>query len=128
MRPPPVIVDRPIPYRHLQMAFVEGNQEVETLATKATAQPLAYRVRLRGSHRRPQNPHTQIGKALVDFLSKDAIAIVDDEAVRMVARQRFPELLQRPFRRGMGSDVLVENLTGFNLYDDEDVESTERRR
>ena len=100
MRPPPVIVDRPIANGHLQMAFVEGNQEVETLATKAAAQPLAYRVRLRGSHRRPQNPHPQIGKALVDFLSKDAIAIVDDEAARMVARQRFPELLQRPFRVG----------------------------
>ena len=60
---------------------------------------LAYRVRLRGSHWLRQDPHTQIGKALVDFLSKDAIAVVDDEAVRMVARQRFPELLQRPFRR-----------------------------
>jgi hypothetical protein len=35
---------------------------------------------------------------------------VDDEAIGMFARQRFPELLQRPFRRGMVSDIVVENL------------------
>ena len=39
----------------------------------------------------------------------------------MVARQRFPELLERPFGRGVGSDVLVENLAGSDLYDDEDA-------
>ena len=42
----------------------------------------------------------------------------------MIARQRFPELLQRPFRRGMGRDVVVENLAGSDLQDDEDVEGT----
>ena len=42
MRPSAVIVDCPIPNRHLQKASMEGNQEVETLATKADAQSLAY--------------------------------------------------------------------------------------
>src|SRR4029077_2428786 len=108
MRPPSAIVRRPVPNRHLQMPFVEWNQEVETLPAKAAAKSLAHRVRLRGSHRRPQNPYTQIGEALVDFLGEDAVSIVDDEPVRMIARQCLPELLERPFRRGMGSDVLVE--------------------
>jgi hypothetical protein len=35
---------------------------------------------------------------------------MDDEAEGMIARQGFPELLYRPFRRRMGSDVVVENL------------------
>src|SRR5215472_6043159 len=56
MGPSAVIVDCPIPNRHLQMAFVEGNQEVQTFATKAAAQSFAYGVRLWGSHRRWQNP------------------------------------------------------------------------
>jgi hypothetical protein len=60
----------------------------------------------------------------VDLISEDAIAIVDDEVTGMAARQRFPELLQRPFRRRMGSDVLVENLAGPDLYDDEDAEGS----
>src|SRR5215471_21436560 len=96
MRPPAIIVHGPIPNSHLQMAFVEWNQEVETFATKAAAESLAHRVRLWGPHRRTQNPYTQIGKTLVDILREDAVAIVDDEAVRMIARQRFPELLQAP--------------------------------
>src|SRR5215475_10259812 len=70
MGSPPVIVDRPIPNRHLQMAFVERNQEVETFATKAAAESFAHRVRLWGPQRRPQNPYTQIGKTSVDIHRK----------------------------------------------------------
>ena len=54
----------------------------------------------------------QVRETLVDLLSEDAVAIVDQEAVGMLARQRFPELLQGPFRRGMGRYVLVDNLAG----------------
>ena len=93
--------------------------------TKAPAQSLAHRVCLGGSQRRRQNSNTQIRQTLVDLISEDAIAIVEDEAIGMAARQRFPELRQRPFRRRMGSDVLVELLAGPHLYDDADVESTE---
>ena len=35
-------------------------------------------------------------KTLVDLLSEDTVPIVDEEAIGMSARQRFPELLQRP--------------------------------
>ena len=87
MRPPSVIVRRAVPNSHLQMPFVEWNQEVQTLPAKAAAELLADRVRHRVSHRRPQNPYTQIGKALVDFLGEDAVSIVDEESVRMIARQ-----------------------------------------
>src|SRR5215831_7251991 len=128
MRPPAVIVHGPIPNSHLKMAWVEWNQEVETFATKTAAQSLAHRVRLWDPHRCTQNLYTQIGKTLVDICRGDAVAIVDDEAVRMIARQRFPEPLQRPFRRGMGRDVVVENLAGSDLHDDEDVEGYGRWR
>src|SRR5215469_14967894 len=125
MRPAPVIVAGPVPNSHLQMAFVEGKQEVETFATEAAAQSLAYRVRLGGSHWRAQNPYAQIPKTLVDLRSEDTVPIVDDEAIGVIARQRFPELLQRPFRRGMVRDIVVDNPPRFYLHDDEDVEDTE---
>src|SRR5215831_6067287 len=64
-------------------------------------------------------------KTLVDLRSEDTVPIVDDEAIGMIARQCFPELLQRPFRCGMVSDIVVENLPRFDLHDDEDVEGTE---
>src|SRR5260370_30626914 len=98
MRPPSVVVRRPVPNSHSQMPFAEWNQEVETLPAKAAAESLAHRVRFRGSHRRPQNPYAQIGKALVDFLGEDAVAIGGDESVRMIARQCPPGLPERPFR------------------------------
>jgi hypothetical protein len=66
------------------MAFVEWNQEIETFATETAAQSLAYRVRLRGAHQRRQNPYTQICKTLVDILREDAVAVVDEEAIRMI--------------------------------------------
>src|SRR5215472_4724297 len=125
MRPSPVIVDGPIPNSPLQMTFIEWHQEIKTFATKAPAHPLAHRVGLRGSHGRRQNSHPQVRQTLVDLLSEEAVAIVDQEAVEMIARQRFPELLQRPFRRGMGSYVVVDNHAGSDLYDDEDVEGAE---
>src|SRR5260370_8389163 len=128
MPSPSVVVRRPVPNSHLQMPLVEWNQEVETLPAKAAAESLAHRVRLRGSHRRPQNPYTQMGKALVDFLGEDAVSIVDDESVRMIARQCLPELLERPFRCGMGSAVLVRSPAGSDLHHYQDLEATEPRR
>jgi hypothetical protein len=107
------------------MAFVEWNQEAETFATKAAAESLAHRVRLWGPHWRTHNPYTQIDKTLVDIRREDAVPIVDDGAVRMIAWQRFPQLLQRPFRRGMAGDMVVENPPRFDLHDKEDREGAE---
>src|SRR5215471_13095911 len=67
----------------------------------------------------------QLRETLVDFLCEDAIVIMDEEAVGMIARQRFPELLQRPLRGGMGRDVVEENPAGSDFHDHEGVESTE---
>src|SRR6516162_236056 len=91
MWPPAVIMRGPLTNNPWEMTFVERNQEIQTFATKAPAQSLAHGVRLGGSHRRPQNSYSQIGETLVDFLCEDAIPIVDQEAVEMIARQRFPE-------------------------------------
>jgi len=66
-----------------------------------------------------------IGQTLVNRLREDAVPIMDGEAVGMTARQGFPELLQRPFRRGMRRGVVMEDLTGSDLYDDEDIEGAE---
>ena len=43
----------------------------------------------------------------------------------MTARQSFSELPLRPFRCGMGRDVVVEDPAGSDLHDDEDVEGPE---
>jgi hypothetical protein len=65
---------------------------------------------------------------LVDVLGEVAVAIVDQEAAGMISRQRFPELLERPLRRRMGRDVVVENPAGSDLHHDENVEGAEGGR
>ena len=52
MRPAAVVVDSPFLDSHLQMAFVERDEEVEALPSKTAAQPFANRIRLGRSHRR----------------------------------------------------------------------------
>ena len=125
MRPPPVIVDGPTPNRH----FADGGRlRVSTsrdTPDEGCRPVVADRVRLRRSHRRPQNSYTQVRQTLVNFLSEDAIAIMDDEAVGMIVRQRFPKLLQCPFRRGIGCDDVVETPAASDLHDDQDVQGAE---
>jgi hypothetical protein len=70
----------PLTNNPLEMTFVEGNQEVQTLPAKASTYSLAYRVGFGGSHGRPQNTYLQVRQTLVDLLSEDAVAIVDQEA------------------------------------------------
>src|ERR1700730_11296385 len=55
------------------MMFVHGDQEVQTLATKTSAQAFAQGVCLRRPHGRSQNPDAQIRHAFVQLLREDAI-------------------------------------------------------
>jgi hypothetical protein len=68
MWPPAVIMLGPLTNNPLGMMFVEGNQEIETFATKAPAHSLAHRVGLRGSHGRPQTSDPHVRETLVDVL------------------------------------------------------------
>jgi hypothetical protein len=76
-----------------EVAFVERDQPVETLPADRPDQALVQRVGLRRSHRRLQNsqPHRRHGT--VDRGCVDRIAIVDQKAMRSLARDRGAELL-----------------------------------
>jgi hypothetical protein len=91
------------------VAFVERDQPVETLPTDRPDQALAERVGLRRSHGRLQNsqPHRRHGT--VDRGGIDRIAIVDEKAMRSLARDRGAELLDSPLGGRMGSDVPVRD-------------------
>ena len=75
------------------MMFVDGDQEVQTLATKTSAQAFAHGVCLRRLHGRSQNTDAQIRHAFVQILREDAIPVVDHESIRMFVRQSLSELL-----------------------------------
>ena len=58
-----------------------------------------------------------------DIWREDAIAIMDDEAIGALQRQTVPELLDRPFRRGMVGEIPVHDPACADVEEDEHIES-----
>ncbi len=87
------------------MGLGYGDEEVETLPPNGSDQPFAKGIRLRCSNGRPQDSDTEALQCRIQARREDGIAIMDDESVRMIERQK----LSRPLGRGMRSHVRVEN-------------------
>ena len=51
---------------------------------------------------------------------------MNDEIVRLFSCDTFPELLQRPFSRGMTRRVEMQNPAGADFHDNEHIDKTER--
>src|SRR6516162_2271039 len=96
MRAARVVVDSPRLDHHLQMALVERDQKVQTLAAKTSTEPFAYGVRQRRPHRCSEDLYSEVRQALVQCLRVNAIPVMDHEPIQMLARKRLPELLQGP--------------------------------
>ena len=66
---------------HPQMAFVERNQEIQTLPAKTATEAFAVGIRLRRPHWRAENPHAEPRDRLVQFPGKDAVPVVEHESI-----------------------------------------------
>src|SRR5215831_13506606 len=101
MRPAPVVMDYPLGDRHLQMAFVDRDPEVEALASQASAQPFTDCVGPGRPNRSWKNSHSEVRHFLTQLLGEDGFPVVDHKTIGMIARKCLAELLQRPFRSRM---------------------------
>src|ERR1035438_9503884 len=79
-------------------------------------------------HGSSKNSHAEVRYGLVQPLRKDAVPVVDHEPIRMVARQRLPELLQGPLCSRVGGDVVVENSSCSKFHDHEYVKCAKSGR
>jgi hypothetical protein len=86
-------MDTPVFDAHPQMALVEWDQEVETLAAKASAEPFAYGVCHGRPHGNSKDSHPEVRHRLVQFPREDAVPIMDQESIGVVAGQCLSELL-----------------------------------
>src|SRR5215831_10152185 len=91
------------------MAFVDRDQEVEALAAQASAQPFTNRVGPGRPNGSSKNSHSQARHFLIQPLGEDGVPVVNHETIGMIARKRFAELLQGPFRIWMSGHVVVED-------------------
>src|SRR5262245_8958250 len=92
MRPAPVVMDYPLCDRHLQMAFVDRDQEVEALAPPASAQPFTDCVGPGRPNRSSKNSHSAVRHFLIQLLGEDGVPVVDHKTIGMIARRCLAEL------------------------------------
>ena len=69
---------------------------------------------------------SQRSKRQIQFPGTDAVAVMDDEPVRLLSRDTFPKLLQRPFSSWMTRRVEMQKPAAADFHDDEHIDKPER--
>src|SRR5258707_4411439 len=75
-----------------------------------------------------QDAQTHRLQGRIELRGVNVIAVVDEEPVRFLSRDDLPELLQRPVRSGMSSDVEVSDSARSHFHDNEDVQHSKAVR
>ena len=91
------------------MTFAEWNQIIQAFPPNRADQAFTERVGLGRSNRRFQDTDAEAFQYRVQARGEDGIAVVHDEAVRMIEDQKFSELLGGPLRGRVLSDVAVQD-------------------
>src|ERR1700693_6272072 len=68
----------------LQVALIQGNEEIQAFTAQRAAEALAYGICFWRPSGCLQPPHTHSGHALVQFSGKDAVLVVEDESIKMI--------------------------------------------
>ena len=110
------------------MPFVKWNHPIETFPPCRPDEAFTVRIRLRRTYRRLQHLECHRPQGRVYGRREDAIAIMDEKAIRAIQRQTVPELLDRPFRRGVIGEIPVHDPSAADVEEDEDVQPLKRGR
>src|SRR5215469_12809952 len=102
-----IVMSHPLFENCPQVALIERNQEVQTLAPQASHQAFAESIRLGRSEGRFQNAQAHRLQGRVELGRVNAVAVVDEKPVWFLPRHDFAELLKRPARRGVSCDIEV---------------------
>ena len=73
-----------------------GNQVIHAFPTQRTEEAFADRIRLRALWRSFQYCKSQVPDVAIEVLGENTIPIMDEEAVGVIGRDGFAELLQCP--------------------------------
>jgi hypothetical protein len=101
VRPAAVVMSDPPLQDVSEMPLIEQNEEVHAFSTDCSDQSLTERVRLRSANRRLEHAQAHRRGRPIDTLGINRVSVMDDESVRLVARNDQPKLLRGPFGRGM---------------------------
>src|SRR6266568_627741 len=110
----------------MEMVCRQRYHKVQAFPPECAQQPLTHRIRLGTLRWRLQHAQAQVAYAPVQGLGENAVAVMDEEAVAVIRRYRFAQLLEGPLRRGMRRDVDMEQSATGVFNDHKDVEQTKR--
>jgi hypothetical protein len=71
---------------------------------------------------------TQVAYALVELRRENAVRVMEQEAIGMLGRNSFAQLLERPWRCGMGRYLDVEDTPCGMFHEHKYVEEAKRGR
>lgn len=98
------------------MALIQRNHKVQAFPPDGSDQSFAERIRLWSSDRSLEGSHSQRSDRRVQFGAERRMSIMDQEAVWVIARYRFSELLNRPIGRGLGGHIAMKDSAGADLH------------
>src|SRR5262245_31510925 len=108
------------------MLLIEGNYPIEAVAHGGPNEAFAVCVWLRRAHRRSQHLQRHRIERVGGGSRKDAVAIVNQEAIAGMKRKAILKLLNRPFSGGIGGEVRVHHSTCGDVDDDKEADPLKR--
>src|SRR5215813_11201751 len=119
-----VVKMNPCHHEVTEMILCQWDHQVQTLASQRPDEALTDRIRYGCPHWCLEDCEAQMTNALVESVRENAITVMDEEAIAVIRRYRFAQLLQGPLCRGMRRDVGMEQAAVGVLNDHKDVEHT----
>ena len=127
MRAPEIVMRDPFSQNPSQMFFTKRNHEIQTLAANRSHQSFTIGIGLGRSRRGSQSLQAKTFDGLIYLLREDAVTVMDQEPIGMIARDGLTKLLYGPECRRMRGNVAVQNSPRADFHDHKDVEDAETR-
>ena len=128
MRAAAIVMSNPLLEDSPQVSLVQRNQEIQTFAADSSYQAFAESVRLGRAERRFQDAQAHRLQSRIQLGGVNAVAVVNEEPVRFLSRDDFPDLLKRPIRGGMSGNVEVSDPACSHFHNYEDIENPKMSR
>ena len=95
------------------MRLSHRNEKIQALAAYGADESFASGIGFGRPHWSAQDSHSQSSHLLIQVSGENAVAVMNDETIRVAARQCLTELLQGPLGRGMSRHRVVQNLAAI---------------
>jgi len=105
----------------------QREQKIYTLPPECPHESLTERICLRTVRGRFEYLELEIPHAPIKLVRENTIPVMEEEAIGVVSRERFTQLLQRPWGRGMCRYVRMQNPACGMFHEYEHVEQAKGR-